>query len=93
MINHHALCSIRPKCLVAEIPVKDFTAALGMAPVVVIPFDPKNFGQASNNGQMLVEVAPEAKASHALQQLVNSITGRVPEVKPKKSMLSNLFKK
>jgi pilus assembly protein CpaE len=76
-----------------EIPVKDFTAALGVAPIVVIPFDPKNFGQASNNGQMLVEVAPEAKASVALQQLVSSITGRAPEVKPKKSMLSNLFKK
>jgi Flp pilus assembly CpaE family ATPase len=42
---------------------------------------------------MLVEVAPEAKASVALQQLVSSITGRAPEVKPKKSMLSNLFKK
>ncbi len=34
-----------------EIRFKDFTAALGIEPCCLIPFDAKLFGQASNNGQ------------------------------------------
>jgi len=78
-----------------EIPVKDFTAALGIEPCVLIPFDAKLFGQASNNGQMLVEVAPNGKVADALTQLTARITGRNPEPKVKKSssLFANLFKK
>lgn len=79
-----------------EIPVKDFTAALGVEPCALIPFDAKLFGQASNNGQMIAEVGPATKAAEALGHLTASVTGRAPEVKAKKassSFLGNLFKK
>ena len=78
-----------------EIPVKDFTAALGIEPCALIPFDAKLFGQASNNGQMLSEVAPAGKVADAMAQLTARITGRNPEPKTKKSssFLGNLFKK
>ena len=78
-----------------EIPIKDFTAALGIEPCALVPFDAKLFGQASNNGQMIAEVGPTSKAAEALSQLTASITGRAPEIKAKKSssFLGNLFKK
>jgi pilus assembly protein CpaE len=78
-----------------EIPVKDFTAALGIEPCALIPFDAKLFGQASNNGQMLSEVAPAGKVADAMAQLTARITGRNAELKTKKSasFLGNLFKK
>ncbi len=80
-----------------EIPVKDFTAALGIEPCCLIPFDAKLFGQASNNGQMVAETAPTSKVADAIGQLTATVTGRVPEPKAKKqkssSFLGNLFKK
>ena len=76
-----------------EIPVKDFTAALGVEPSCLIPFDAKLFGGASNNGQMIAEVAQGGKVAEALNQLTAAITGRTPEIKAKKSFIANLFKK
>ncbi|MFT4089743.1 MAG: AAA family ATPase [Asticcacaulis sp.] len=77
-----------------EIPLKDFTAALGLSPTCAIPFDPKVFGQASNNAQMIAELAPASKAHEALNQLTVAITGRTGEVKkPQKSLLNKLFRK
>ncbi len=75
-----------------EIPVKDFTAALGLEPCALIPFDAKLFGQASNNGQMIAECGPHSKVADALSDLTTAITGRVPEPKPKTSFLGSLFK-
>ena len=51
-----------------EIPVKEFAKALGSEPALVLPFDAKLFGQAANNGQMVFEVNPKAKASEGLAQ-------------------------
>ncbi len=76
-----------------EIPVKDFTAALGVEPSCLIPFDAKLFGGASNNGQMIAEIGQGGKVAEALNQLTAAITGRTPEIKAKKSFLANLFKK
>ncbi|HET9160763.1 MAG TPA: AAA family ATPase, partial [Caulobacteraceae bacterium] len=39
-----------------EIPVTDFGDALGIQPSLVLGFDPKLFGQAANNGQMIAQV-------------------------------------
>lgn len=65
-----------------EIPFKDFAEALGAEPVASFPFDPPLYGMAANNGQMIGEVAPQAKASIALDALAASLTGRKPvEVK------------
>jgi pilus assembly protein CpaE len=76
-----------------EIPVKDFTAALGIEPCALIPFDAKLFGAASNNGQMIAEVGAASKVAESLNMLTAAITGRAPEIKAKKSFLAGLFSK
>ncbi|WP_454714349.1 AAA family ATPase [Caulobacter segnis] len=76
-----------------EIPVKDFGEALGVQPSLVLPFDPKPYGQAANNGQMLAEVAPKSKAAEGLEHLARLISRREPPPVQKTSMLSGLFKK
>jgi len=76
-----------------EIPVKDFTQALGVAPTAVIAFDAKLFGAAANNGQMLAELAPKSKSAEALDLLAQQITRRDPPAAPPASFLANLFKR
>lgn len=76
-----------------EIPVKDFGEALGVQPSLVLPFDPKPYGLAANNGQMLAEVAPKSKAAEGLEHLARLISRREPPPVQKSSMLSGLFKK
>ncbi len=71
-----------------EIPFKDFAEALGAAPVASFPFDPALFGMAANNGQMIGEVAPQAKTALALDALAASLTGRKP-VEAKKASLAD----
>jgi pilus assembly protein CpaE len=67
-----------------EIPVKDFAKALGVEPALVLPFDPKLFGQAANNGQMIQEVNAKAKASEGVAQFSQLLSRReAPVVKPK----------
>jgi pilus assembly protein CpaE len=75
-----------------EIPVKEFVSALQIEPSLVIPFDPQLFGMAANNGQMLAEVQPNARASEAIRQLAEILTGRAPQA-VKKSGLSFLRRK
>ncbi len=76
-----------------EIPVKDFGEALGVQPSLVLPFDPKPYGQAANNGQMLAEVAPKSKAAEGLEHLARLISRREPPPAQKTSLFSGLFKK
>jgi pilus assembly protein CpaE len=59
-----------------EIPAKDFAETMGLDPAAVIAFEPALFGQAANNGQMIIELAPKAPVSEALRQLCRAITGR-----------------
>ncbi|MEM7768855.1 MAG: AAA family ATPase, partial [Pseudomonadota bacterium] len=66
-----------------EIPVKDFAAAIGVEPSVVLPFEPQLFGMASNNGQMISETDPAAKPSMAIDYLATLITGQRIETRPK----------
>ncbi|HTQ14413.1 MAG TPA: pilus assembly protein CpaE [Rhizomicrobium sp.] len=61
-----------------EIPVKDFAETLGIAPALVVPFDPALFGAAANNGQMLPEVQPRAAAAEAIVRMAEVLTGRQP---------------
>lgn len=77
-----------------EISVKDFADGVGLEPALVIPFDAKLFGQASNNGQMIAEVSPKAKTTEGLSALACRIGGREPVVAPVKaaSLLAGLFK-
>ena len=59
-----------------EIPAKDFAETMGVEPSSIIPFDPAVFGQAANNGQMVIELAPKAPVAEALRGLCRTLTGR-----------------
>lgn len=59
-----------------EIPAKDFAETMGCVPAAVLPFDPALFGQAANNGQMVMEIAPRAAVSEQVRQLCRAFTGR-----------------
>jgi pilus assembly protein CpaE len=74
-----------------EIPVKDFGDALGLGPCLSLPFEPKAFGQAANQGQMITEVAPKSKAAEGLAQLAQLIARREPPPVQKSSLLGGLF--
>jgi pilus assembly protein CpaE len=79
-----------------EIPVKDFGEALGLVPDLSIPFDPKSFGQAANNGQMLSGAASKSKAVESIDQRVRLLLTQrgAPAAAPSKSsMFSGLFKR
>jgi len=45
-----------------EIPVKDFAAALGIEPSLVLPYEPVLYAQAANDGKMLSEMKSDNKA-------------------------------
>ncbi|WP_312689534.1 AAA family ATPase [Brevundimonas nasdae] len=59
-----------------EIPAKDFGAALGVHPSLIIPFDAKTFGAAANNGQMVVDAGAKTKAAEAFQTLAQIVARR-----------------
>ena len=59
-----------------EIPSKDFAETMGIAPSAIINFEPALFGQAANNGQMVIEVQPKAAVSEAVRRLCQTLTGR-----------------
>ena len=61
-----------------EIPAKDFAETMGVEPAAVLGFDAALFGQAANNGQMLLELAPRAAISESMRRLARSLTGRTP---------------
>ncbi|MFY0398888.1 AAA family ATPase [Brevundimonas naejangsanensis] len=59
-----------------EIPVKDFGAALGVHPSLIIPFDAKVFGTAANNGQMIIDSAAKTKPAEAFETLAQIVSHR-----------------
>ncbi|HJR56011.1 MAG TPA: AAA family ATPase [Rhizomicrobium sp.] len=66
-----------------EIPPKDFAETMGIEPAAVLPFDPALFGQAANNGQMLLEMSPKAPICESVRRLARSLTGREAETQAK----------
>ena len=94
-VNDHAPRLVLNMCGVPkrpEIPVKDFAAAIGLEPDIVVPFEPEVFGMAANNGQMISETSPTAKSSMAIDQLACALTGRAVQ-QAEKSFLKKLLGK
>ena len=94
-VNDHAPRLVLNMCGVPkrpEIPVKDFAAAIGVEPDIVVPFEPEVFGMAANNGQMISETSPAAKSSLAIDQLASALTGRAVQ-QAEKSFLKKLLGK
>jgi pilus assembly protein CpaE len=59
-----------------EIAIAEFAKALSVEPTAILPFDANLFGTAANNGQMLHDVQPTAKATAIIQELAATIMGR-----------------
>ncbi|MDR3408189.1 MAG: CtpF protein [Methylovirgula sp.] len=73
-----------------EIAVADFAKAVDLEPQGLINFEPKLFGTAANNGQMLAEVDPASKINETISELARAVTGRTEIRKAKKTLLEPL---
>ena len=73
-----------------EIAVKDFASSLNIEPSLVIPFDPKLFGAAANNGQMAAEVSGGAKVGELFDNFGRLLCGRPELRKAKTGLLGSL---
>ena len=69
-----------------EIAAADFTKAVEVAPVAIIPFDAKLFGTAANNGQMVGEVEANNKITETMNELARAVTGRMDVRKTKRTL-------
>lgn len=76
-----------------EISLGEFAKAIEVEPVAVVPFDPKLFGTAANNGQMLAEVERGSKIVETLDDVGRRLMGRVVSRRAKKSLLSPLLER
>jgi pilus assembly protein CpaE len=76
-----------------EIAAREFAKAIDSQPIAAIPFDSRLFGTAANNGQMIAEISAGHRTTKMLLQIAHRLTGRVEAKKPRKSLLSPIFKK
>jgi pilus assembly protein CpaE len=73
-----------------EIKQEDFAKAIGFPPFTVVEFDPKNFGTAANNGQMLGEI-PNVKAYGQFLDLAYAVARKgEPKVAKKRDLIGIL---
>jgi len=76
-----------------EIKPADFAKALEDDPIVVIPFEPPVFGTASNNGQMIAEVAAGHRTAEMFRTLAQVLTGRAAIKKKSNNLFGPLIGK
>ncbi|PWB81751.1 MAG: CtpF protein [Methylocystaceae bacterium] len=76
-----------------EIAAAEFAKAIEVESTAVIPFEPKLFGAASNNGQMIAEVEPGAKVVEVFDGLGRELMGRSGTRKTKSGLLQPLLKR
>ncbi len=74
-----------------EIALADFAKAVDLEPTATIPFEPKLFGTAANNGQMIAEVEPASKVNETIAELCRIVTGRAELRKAKKTLLEPII--
>jgi pilus assembly protein CpaE len=76
-----------------EISLAEFTKAIEVEPIGVIPFEPKLFGVAANNGQMLAEVEAGSKIVETLEEVSRGLMGRTTVRRAKKTLLGPIFER
>jgi pilus assembly protein CpaE len=76
-----------------EITPGEFAKAIENQPIASIPFDPRTFGTAANNGQMIAEISSSHRASKMFVQIAQQLTGRGDAKKPRGSLLSPIIRK
>jgi pilus assembly protein CpaE len=75
-----------------EINAGGFAKAIESQPIAAIPFDPRMFGTAANNGQMIAEISAGHRTTKMFLQIAQQLTGR-GETKKRGSFLSPIIKK
>ena len=75
-----------------EISVGDFSNALEVEPVAIIPFEPALFGTAANNGQMISEADAKNPVSEIFVTMAQVLTGKAEIKSDKKNPLDFLKK-
>ena len=76
-----------------EISPREFAKAIESQPIASIPSDPRMFGTAANNGQMIAEISANHRISKMFVQIAQQLTGRGDAKKPKGSLLSPIMRK
>ena len=76
-----------------EITSREFAKAIEGPPIATIPFDPKMFGTAANNGQMIAEISAKHRISKTFVHIAQQLTGRGEPKKPRGSLLSPILNK
>jgi pilus assembly protein CpaE len=76
-----------------EISPREFAKAMENQPIGSIPFDPRMFGTAANNGQMIAEISASHRVSKMFVQIAQQLTGRGEPKKPRGSILSPIMRK
>jgi pilus assembly protein CpaE len=76
-----------------EISPREFAKAMENQPIASIPFDPRMFGTAANNGQMIAEISANHRISKTFVQIAQQLTGRGDAKKPRGSLLAPIFRK
>ncbi len=71
---------------------KDFKEAIAMAPSLSIPYDPEAFGTALNNGEMMSKASKKSKATQAIMELAETVSGLEETGKGEKKGLLSFFK-
>ena len=76
-----------------EISLADFFKAVDMKAEITIPFEPKLFGTAANNGQMIVEVEASHKVAETFAELARNLSGKVEIRRPSRNILKPFMTK
>jgi pilus assembly protein CpaE len=76
-----------------EIAPREFAKTIEGPPIATIPFDPKMFGTAANNGQMIAEISAKHRISRTFAHIAQQLTGRGEPKKPRGSLLAPILKK
>jgi pilus assembly protein CpaE len=74
-----------------EIAPTDFGKNVEASPMATIPFEPKVFGSAANNGRMVVEEEGGAPFAEHFDEIARELIGRPAPRKAKKGMLDPLL--
>ncbi|WP_363348803.1 AAA family ATPase [Methylocystis echinoides] len=76
-----------------EISLGEFSKAVAVEPLGVIPFEPRLFGAAANNGQMLAEVDANSKIIETIDDIAQLLMGRSVGRRAKRTLLAPLMER
>ena len=76
-----------------EIDARGFSKTIESQPIAAIPFNPRLFGTAANNGQMIAEISAGHRTTRMFQDIARLLTGRGEVKKPRGSFLSPIIRK